>query len=454
MLSVLERGDGRGRWRRHVWIAFAAAVAMAVAGCGGGSSGSGSDPGGEVVISCGNCQASPTDPFLQLNYEAVKRFNKRYAGKYRVKVRTNQYASSSPARLQYLQRLALADDLPDVFMVDPSELGPLQKTNKLMDFAPVLKQERAWTSTFYQGAFDVLKGANGKVWGIPIQRDAIGIYYNKGIFHDAGIAQFPETWDRLTADCAKIKALGKTCMAMDGDWATLLMWANLIGTQPEGKDFLASGIAKGGYATDPAVVKATDLLKRWHAQGYVNKDAFSGDFNDAATPFLSGDAATIANGPWMVSTKIKTNKAKKGLYAQTGYAPSPGWTADGRGVIVVAGEGAWVSGSRDKRKQEAVTAWVKFMSSRTESIEHVLKTGAYPAVKLQMTGAEATKLEPLAAGLVKQSSELPTYPHAYFRAPSGFSKAWKNLWPAYVKGDMDTKQFLTRLAEDATSKTA
>jgi ABC-type glycerol-3-phosphate transport system substrate-binding protein len=119
---------------------------------------------------------------------------------------------------------------------------------------------------------------------------------------------------------------------------------------------------------------------------------------------------------------------------------------------VVAGNGGWVSGSRDERKQEAVAAFMKFLTSREESIEQTRQTGAYPAVEIELSDDEAKDLEPLAASLVKESTSVPlTYPHVYFSAPGAFATAWKNTWPAYVQGKLDTAEFLTRLGEDATS---
>jgi ABC-type glycerol-3-phosphate transport system substrate-binding protein len=430
------------------WFAIAG-LAVALAACGGGTSSSGDK--GEVEITCSACQSSPTDPFLQYNFEAVQRFNKQYAGRYRVKVVKNQYAGSGPDRLQYYQRLALANDLPDVFLVNRAELEALEKTDKLMDFGPGLAKDARWKSSFFDGAFDALKNG-GKVLAIPEQRDSIGIYYNKRLFAGAGIASFPKTWQELDADCARLKAKGQICMALDGDWVTLLMWANLIGTQPGGQEVLATGLRDGGYASNPAVVKATETLKRWHTQGYVNKDAFSGDYANAAAAYVRGKAAMVANGPWMVPTDIKSKNAIKGLYDDTGYEPAPGFSPGGRGLVVVAGNGGWVSGSTDSRKQEAVTAFMKFLTTQREGLAQTVKTGAYPAVKVDLDGSAAKQLDPLAANLVKQSTKVPmTYPHVYFGAPAAFGTAWKNLWPAYVQGKLDTGKFLDQLSKDAAA---
>jgi raffinose/stachyose/melibiose transport system substrate-binding protein len=428
----------------------AATLAVSLAACGGGSS----DEKGEVVITCVSCQASPTDPSLQHIYNTAQAFNKKYAGKYRVKTIKSQSAGSSADRLQYYQRLALASDLPDIFQVNTEELRSLAKTGKLMNFAPELAKDGAWKSSFNNGAFAALTGQDGQVWAIPETRDAIGIFYNKAIFKSAAVDGFPQTWADFEADCAKIKATGKTCFAMDGDWVTLLTWANLIGTQPGGADFLNGAIRSGDYSTNPVVVKATETLKRWHTDGFINANAFSGEYQNAATQFISGKAAMIANGPWMVNSDIKTKNAVKGLYGEIGYEESPGWTAGQRGLIIVAGEGSYASGAHDARKQEAVAAFMKFMTSHSQALAQVRVEGAWPAAKFQPTPEEQKTLEPLASALVKKSTSVPlTYPHPYYNAPAPLQSAWRNLWPAYVKSGESAADFLRKLSKQAQSAT-
>ncbi|WCB93455.1 Diacetylchitobiose binding protein DasA [Baekduia alba] len=441
----------RSALRMIILAAVAAALAATMTACGSSSS---TDDKGEVVITCSSCQSSPSDPSLQFAAETAKTFNQRYAGKYHIKVVKNQNAGSGPDRLQYYQRLALADDLPDVFQVNPPELRSLAKTGKVMNFAPVLDKDAAWKDSFNAGVFTALTGEDDQVWAIPETRDAIGIYYNKAIFKEAGIAAFPQTWAEFEADCAKIKAAGKTCFAMDGDWVTLLMWANLIGTQPGGVTFLDQGIKGGNYADSAVAVKATDTLRRWHDAGYINTNAFSGEYQNAATAFVRGQAAMVANGPWMVNSDIKTKNAVKGLYDQVGYEQSPGWTADQRGLIVISAEGSYASGAHDARKQEAVTAFMKLLTSHAQSVEQIKVEGAWPAAKFEPTAAEKKDLEPLAAGLVKASTTVPLkFPHAFYNAPEPFESSWKNLWPAYVKNKMSTQDFLSKLAHDAQSTT-
>ena len=436
----------RGLSTRH-WSGLVIAVAVLLASAAVALASSSR----AIVITCSACQNSPTDPFLEFNYNAVQQFNAKYHGQYEVKIVQNQYAGSGPNRLQYYQRLALANALPDMFLLQRSELQTLEATGKLFNFSPALRADKAWHQTFYPGSFASLTDTKGHVDAIPQERDSIGIFYNKSLFAKAGISSFPSTWAAFLQDCAKLKASGSIPFAMDGNWVTLLMWANLIGTQPGGAQFLLTGTAKGNYAGNPAVVKATEFLKQLHTAGYVNSDAFTGDYNNAATPFVQGQAAMIANGPWMVQSDIKGKNALPSLYGQIGYAASPGWTAKGNGLIVVSGNGGWVSGTHDAKKAQAVVAFAKFISSPRLAFQQTLKTGAYPPVKLTLSTSQRAKLEPLAYHLVQDSGNVKyTYTDAYFATPAAFFQEWTNDWPSYVQGAMSTTDFLNKLAAAAT----
>jgi raffinose/stachyose/melibiose transport system substrate-binding protein len=197
-------------------------------------------------------------------------------------------------------------------------------------------------------------------------------------------------------------------------------------------------------------VKATEFLKSLQTSGYVNQDAFTGDYPNAANPFLQSQAAMIANGPWMVNADIKGTSAPASLYRQVGYSPSPGWTASGQGVIVLAGNAGWASGgaTRDRSKHEAAVAFMKFTTSPSIQLKRTIETGAYWAVRLKLTVRQIRRLEPLTYNLVKGADAVKYhYPHAKYATQQPFTDAWKNYWPGYVQGSMSTKEFLDKLSD-------
>lgn len=400
---------------------------------------------GEIVITCASCQEGE-DQFLQYNYDAAQRFNEQFAGQYRIETIANQNAAAGPERLSYYQRLALADDLPDVFLISKQELIVLLDSAELFDFSAALDADDAWRDSYYEDSLASLAVGGGQ-YGIPEVRDVVGIYFNEDLLEAAGVSDFPATWDDFEDACSAIQQNGTTCFAMDGNWVTLLMWANLIATHPGGEVFLTDQIGENDWADDEAVVEATERLRDWHTKGYVNVDAFSGEYANAATVFQTGQAAMIANGPWMLAD-IKSDASAPGLADVVGYAPSPGWSADEQGIISITG-GAWASGSVDPAKQQATAAFMKFLGSESETFQQTLATGSYPPVKTELTADQQAQLEPLVANLVAASAELPfKYPNVFENGAATFSQVWLNLWPAYVAGDFDTSEFLTRLTDD------
>jgi ABC-type glycerol-3-phosphate transport system substrate-binding protein len=398
----------------------------------------------EIVITCQLCEPSATDVFSQARYDVVQAFNKKYAGKYRIEVQ--HFGGTPDTTLQYFERLALAGALPDIFVAQSTALQTLQKSGAMVNLAAYLAKDKAWKHSFYSDAFLSLIGTKGQIWGIPEERDVVGIFYNKSLFTKARVTSFPTTWSAFLADCKKLKAAGVTPFAMDGDWVTQLMWANLIGTQPGGAKFLTSGIRKANYSGSKLVVKATEFLKGLHTAGLTNKDAFTGDYPNAANPFLQAQAAMIANGPWMIQADIEGKSALPNLVKQVGYTVAPGWTAGGQGVIVLPGNAGWASGSRDPAKRAAVVAFLKYVTSPSVAFHYTVKTGSYYAVQLKLSAKQIKQLNPLTYHLHSIADKVKyVYPHAKFATLGPFTDAWKNYWPGYVQGGLTTKDFLSKL---------
>jgi ABC-type glycerol-3-phosphate transport system substrate-binding protein len=417
---------------------------LAACGGGGGStsegssdSASSSDSGGEVVITCELCPttAPKEEPFLVYRKGLWERFNAKYKGKYRIEPKPFNKTSDEESA-EHFQREAATGTLPDLFTDQGNVIRAAAETGTVFNIAPDLEEDTAWKESFVPEAFVSATNEAGEIFGVPEQTDSIGVYYNEALFKAAGLSSFPKTWDEMMADCRKLKASGTIPFAMDGDWVTQLMWTNLIGTQPGGEDFLKHEIVEGNYAGNPVVVKATEFLKQMHTEGCVNSDAFSGEYQSASAPFLAGEAAMIANGPWMTSEIAAAGTE------DIGYERSPG-----DGLIVVTGSAVWASGAQDKDKQEAVIAFMKFMTGDEEMFKKAVDTGSYWPTKFTPSPAQKEQLDPLSYKLVEEEPDVKyTYPTSKFSTSQEFSNEWINDWPAYVQGGMSTDEFLNALS--------
>ena len=141
---------------------------------------------------------------------------------------------------------------------------------KLLDFAPTLAADPAWK----RSSTRLVRRADRQAG--PRLRDPAGARLDRHLLQQGAVREgrdqpLPGDLERAARRLRRFKAAGITCFAMDGNWVTLLMWANLIGTQKGGGGLPARRARRrGGYAGNPAVVRATEFLRALHTDGYVN----------------------------------------------------------------------------------------------------------------------------------------------------------------------------------------
>ncbi|MFC0531448.1 ABC transporter substrate-binding protein [Phytohabitans kaempferiae] len=421
--------------RFRAGAALLLAVALPLAACGGSPEES---QGGEVVITCSVCQPySDTDAIGTYRADLVKRFNEANAGRYQVKVIPN-IDENTPEGVQQLSRLALVDDLPDLFFLGELHLVPLDESAGLMDFRPRFEADTTFRDTFFP---EMLRSPRGldRLLAVPDGRNVLGVFWNEQILAEAGVARPPTSYPELLQAAAAIRAAGKIPLAMDGLFVTLNWLAHLIGTQPGGADYLGSGdLLAGGLENNPLWVTAVERLKELHTSGFVNEDAFTGQFDRASQPFLSGDAAAMANGPWYAPV-ISSETAEPGLAEAVTYVSAPG-----NGVAISGRGSGWASGAREAAKQDAVWAFVKFAYAWPEQVTRSTATAAFPPVRGEFDTADRKKLNPLALELHEASEAVANVYPLLDSMPQSMWDEWDNYWPAYVQGSMDTRTFLAR----------
>lgn len=420
----------------------AATLLLVLTACTGQDDGPEVGPNGEIIITCTSCAGDAADPFLKYRKGVADAFNKEYAGEYQIEILPNVVGAGAELEQAY-QRLAQADDLPDLFVHTSASLATYDEISPLMDFAPMLEDDPGFAASFYDNIFDQLTAESGKVLGIPEQRDVVGFYYNSDRLKQAGMSEPPATWDDFRTTAQAVTDKGGIGTAVDGLFVTQILLSHLIGTQEGGAEYLSSGeIIEGGFAGNNLWVTAIEYLRDLHLDSLVNEDAFTGDFQRASGPFLSGEAASITNGPWYAGD-IAGEAAAPGLDEKVTYVPAPG-----DGVAVFGGDAAWASGASDPKSQKAVKAFIEFAYTFEEQARRTASTGSFGPIQGEFTGEQRAKLNPLTLGLVDASQDVEnSYPYVGALVPSSFQDAWRNYWPAYAQGDTDTEAFLTQLSD-------
>lgn len=174
-------------------------------------------------------------------------------------------------------------------------------------------------------AVSTIKNLYGGFYVIPDEFNIEGIFYNKKIFSANGIS-VPTTWDELTADAAKLQAKGIQPFSASGQqgWPITRLISGYLyrSLGPDALNDIASGKAK---LTDASYVKAAQAVADLGAKGYFGKGVESIDYNTSVNTFLTGKAAMLYMGTWVLAN-ISDKSADTVGAGNIGFMPFPSVT--------------------------------------------------------------------------------------------------------------------------------
>lgn len=97
---------------------------------------------------------------------------------------------------------------PDIFMVNSLSLPAF--ADKIVpsptEVDPKVINEQKFKNNFVDVAVSDFVN-QGKIYGVPLTVDSLGLYYNKDLFNEAGIANPPKTWNEFIDDAIKLTSV-------------------------------------------------------------------------------------------------------------------------------------------------------------------------------------------------------------------------------------------------------
>ncbi|MDR1833519.1 MAG: extracellular solute-binding protein [Propionibacteriaceae bacterium] len=282
-----------------------------------------------------------------------------------------------------------SDSAPDIVQYVDAAIQTTAPAGQVLDLGPYA-EAYGWAEKFPASQLAQLQlSADGKVhgegaqYGIPGGASFTGLYYNKALLAQAGIAAAPVSLAEFEAALAALKEAGITPIALgsldDGGihlWGGLLI--NALGA-PAAQDWVngkAGATIDLGGATETAA-----KLADWAAKGYFPDSANGTKEDDARAEFAQGKAAFTADGSWAVGT------VAEGLGDDAGFVafPAPDGVADGpaTGQSFTAGFAI----SAKTQKADAAAAFLNYLAS-AEAAEISVGLGMLP-VNLETAPAPA-----------------------------------------------------------------
>ena len=195
---------------------------------------------------------------------------------------------------------AAGGNLPDVFsywagartqfVVDAGNLGAIDDMWGARGLDAVVAKSVADGATMY----------NGARYLVPFGYHYAGMFYNAKVMADAGVTEFPTTWDGFLALCADLKAKGITPIALGSKnrWPAQF-WFDYLLLRTAGPDYRAKLMAGDAAYTDDEVKAAMGMWKDLVDAGYFTPNANADDWTDASDRVARGDAAMTLMGTWI-----------------------------------------------------------------------------------------------------------------------------------------------------------
>lgn len=282
---------------------------------------------------------------------------------------------------------------------DPSLAEIVMRNNKIVDLAPYMTDE--WRNNVLDHSLE-FNTVDGKLVGAPNRVERfIGIFYNKEIFAEAGIAEFPKTWDGFWEMNENLKSQGILPLALHTNgtgWVPNLFMTAMIGTaSQEGRDFMAIR-----FPTDferPYVIDAFRGMQRLFEYG--NADAMGADYALAANLFVNSQAAMIANGPWMIDTFRNPEAAPEGFIDKVGFAMFPGDAV----ISFEAGRYGWaVANNQPQEVIDGVVEFLKFEASVNIIRNEMIAYGS-ASTKIDFTPEQREELPQLTKDMLETLKE-------------------------------------------------
>ncbi|HIT65542.1 MAG TPA: sugar ABC transporter substrate-binding protein [Candidatus Ventrimonas merdavium] len=275
-----------------------------------------------------------------------------------------------------LDAAAESNQLPDIFWMHTNQILKYADYGMLADVTSLYDDEdpNYYTEHFSEISLDNAKGSDGRIYGVPKDKDTVCLAYNRELFDQAGVAYPDETWtwDTLCEASAQIyEKTGKYGYMAYAD-EQLGYW-NFV--YQAGGSILNEDKTAACF-TDPATKKGMEF--------YINlqKEPWCPDQNYFAetapgNAFMSGQGAMYLEGNWNLMSLRENNAEMEGKWdvAVLPKCPDP-VNGDGRATI---SNGLCYSTGAHGKKLEYALDFLKFCGSEEGQRVQGLSGAAIPA---------------------------------------------------------------------------
>jgi glucose/mannose transport system substrate-binding protein len=229
----------------------------------------------------------------------------------------------------------VAGNAPPAVQLKGPEIAEWNETGKTANLDEQAAAE-GWDKVVAPELLPVMK-PKGSWVAAPMNIHRINwLWGNKKVMDAAGIKDLPKTWAEFNADCDKIIATGKICIAhLSADWTDATTFENVVYGMDV--DLFRKAFVEGNVDAlkSPGMVKAFDQM-RLMVSKYMDKGIAGRDYDAASNMMAKGDAAFFIMGDWEIGT-LTAGGFKAGTDYVCGATPNdsgkPGFILNSDSVV-------------------------------------------------------------------------------------------------------------------------
>ena len=205
--------------------------------------------------------------------------------------------------LENTPRVLAGDDPPDIVRLPL--VVDLVVNNLLLDLDPYADAFGwdAWPQSILAQVRVDENGSRGSglLYGLGLGYNITGIFYNKTLADQIGMAAPPETLAELDAHLAAAKAAGiQPIVGMNVPIAGTALPYQMVLNQYVDKDYLNGWIHQqpGHIFNSPVALQATEHFQDWIEAGYFQSDVNAIDYPTHVGQFIDGEGLLLFIGDW------------------------------------------------------------------------------------------------------------------------------------------------------------
>ncbi len=232
-----------------------------------------------------------------------------------------------------LEAAAISNQMPDIFWMHTNEILKYADYGKIADLTDLYDEEdpEFFQKHYSEVSLKNIQGSDGRYYGVPKDKDTVGLVYNKEMFDAAGVSYPDETWtwDDLCEASQKIyDATGKYGYMAYGD--DQLGYWNFV--YQNGGYILAEDNITGGF-DNPATLDAMRFYIDLQKNDWCPDQNYFAE-TSPGTAFFSGQGAMFFEGNWNVLSEMQNYPDMQGKWdvAVLPKCPNPA-SGDGRATI-------------------------------------------------------------------------------------------------------------------------